>query len=103
MKKFVCTVCGYVHEGDAAPAECPVCHAGAEKFKEQTGDNFINYLTQRRVETAKQLLSDGRLNIKTICNEVGYNDPNYFSRLFKRFEGVTPTEYREQVLNMTNV
>ncbi|WP_341380377.1 rubredoxin-like domain-containing protein, partial [Clostridium disporicum] len=29
MKKFVCTVCGYVHEGDAAPAECPVCHVGA--------------------------------------------------------------------------
>ncbi|MEN6634566.1 MAG: helix-turn-helix domain-containing protein [Clostridiaceae bacterium] len=72
-------------------------------FKEQTGDNFINYLTQRRVETAKQLLSDGRLNIKTICNEIGYNDPNYFSRLFKRFEGVTPSEYREQVLNMKNV
>ena len=35
MKKFVCTVCGYVHEGDAAPAECPVCHAPASKFKEQ--------------------------------------------------------------------
>ncbi len=29
MKKFVCTVCGYVHEGEAAPAECPVCHAPA--------------------------------------------------------------------------
>ena len=39
MKKFVCTVCGYVHEGDAAPAECPVCHAPADKFKEQTGDS----------------------------------------------------------------
>ena len=38
MKKFVCTVCGYVHEGDAAPAECPVCHVGADKFKEQTGE-----------------------------------------------------------------
>ena len=31
--KFVCTVCGYVYEGDAAPAECPICHAGADKFK----------------------------------------------------------------------
>ena len=38
MKKFVCTVCGYVFEGEAAPAECPVCHAGADKFKEQTGE-----------------------------------------------------------------
>ena len=67
-------------------------------FKEQTGDNFINYLTLRRIEAAKQLLADGRLNIKSICGEIGYNDPNYFSRLFKRFEGVTPTEYRDQAL-----
>ena len=33
MAKWVCTVCGYVYEGDAAPAECPVCHVGADKFK----------------------------------------------------------------------
>ena len=38
MKKFVCIVCGYIHEGEAAPAECPVCHVGADKFKEQTGE-----------------------------------------------------------------
>ena len=38
MKKWVCTVCGYVYEGDAAPAECPVCHVGADKFKKVEGD-----------------------------------------------------------------
>ena len=38
MKKFVCTVGGYVYEGEAAPAECPVCHAPASKFKEQSAD-----------------------------------------------------------------
>ena len=38
MAKFVCTVCGYVYEGDAAPAECPVCHVGADKFKEVEGE-----------------------------------------------------------------
>ena len=38
MKKFVCTVCGYVHEGDAAPEKCPVCGAPAEKFVEQAGE-----------------------------------------------------------------
>ena len=37
-KKWVCSVCGYVHEGDAAPAECPVCHVGADKFKEVEGE-----------------------------------------------------------------
>ena len=40
MKKFVCTVCGYVYEGEAAPAECPVCHAPASKFKEQKADEL---------------------------------------------------------------
>ena len=35
MKKFVCTVCGYVYEGESAPEFCPVCKAPAEKFKEQ--------------------------------------------------------------------
>ena len=40
MKKWVCTVCGYVYEGEAAPAEMSaVCHAPAEKFKEQTGED----------------------------------------------------------------
>ena len=38
MAKFVCKVCGYVYEGDAAPAECPVCHVGADKFKKVEGD-----------------------------------------------------------------
>ena len=38
IMKFVCTVCGYVHEGDAAPDFCPVCKAPAEKFKAQEGE-----------------------------------------------------------------
>ncbi|MDC2831618.1 rubredoxin-like domain-containing protein, partial [Thomasclavelia ramosa] len=37
MAKFVCSVCGYVYEGDAAPEQCPVCKVGADKFVEQTG------------------------------------------------------------------
>ncbi|MFR5101907.1 MAG: rubredoxin-like domain-containing protein, partial [Christensenellaceae bacterium] len=36
MKKFVCPICGYVHEGDTPPAECPICHAPGSKFKEMT-------------------------------------------------------------------
>ena len=38
MAKFICKVCGYVHEGDAAPAECPVCHAKQEMFEEVKGE-----------------------------------------------------------------
>lgn len=39
MKKFVCTVCGYIHEGDSAPDECPVCHQPKEKFREESANN----------------------------------------------------------------
>ena len=38
MKKFVCSVCGYVHEGESAPEKCPVCNVPAEKFNEQVGE-----------------------------------------------------------------
>ena len=38
MAKWVCTVCGYVYEGETAPAECPVCHVGTDKFKKVEGD-----------------------------------------------------------------
>ena len=38
MAKYVCTVCGYVHEGDEPPIECPICKAPAEKFQKQEGE-----------------------------------------------------------------
>lgn len=64
-------------------------------FKEQTGMNYIEYLTQKRMEAAKLLLQDRKLTIKQICNKIGYSDPNYFSRLFRKIEGLTPSEYRD--------
>ncbi|NLL01383.1 MAG: helix-turn-helix transcriptional regulator, partial [Clostridiales bacterium] len=64
-------------------------------FKEETGENFIEYLTNMRIEKAKHLLMHSGKNIKNICIETGYSDPNYFSRIFKKQVGVTPTEYRE--------
>ena len=38
MEKWICTVCGYIYEGDQAPEECPVCHVGADKFKKVEGE-----------------------------------------------------------------
>lgn len=63
-------------------------------FKEETGDTFINYLTSMRLEKAKKLLKDSSMIIKEITAGVGYNDQNYFSKLFKQRFGVSPTEYR---------
>jgi len=64
-------------------------------FKEGTGENFIEYLTNIRMEKAKELLSNNDYSMKEICMMVGYSDPNYFSRSFKKNVGVTPTEYKE--------
>ena len=64
-------------------------------FKEETGENFIEYLTSIRREKAQELLSMTDKSMKEICCEVGYSDPNYFSRSFKKNVGVTPTEYKE--------
>ncbi|MCC8164528.1 MAG: helix-turn-helix domain-containing protein [Lachnospiraceae bacterium] len=63
-------------------------------FKEETGSNFVEYVTGLRIERAKQLLADETLSMKEICAQIGYRDPNYFSRIFKKNTGVTPTEFR---------
>ena len=65
-------------------------------FKEETGENFIEYLTSIRINKAKQLITGSDMSMKEICTEVGYSDPNYFSRIFKKNVGVTPTEYKEK-------
>lgn len=62
-------------------------------FKEETGYNFIEYLTNARIEKAKELIKNTQLTMKEVCFEVGYNDPNYFSRLFKKIVGISPTDY----------
>ena len=73
MKKFVCSVCGYVHEGDAAPEKCPVCGVGAEKFVEQTEER--SWAAEHVVGVAKgvseDIAADLRANFEGECSEVG--------------------------------
>ncbi len=65
MKKFVCSVCGYVHEGNAAPAECPVCHVGADKFVEQSDD--ITWASEHVVGVAEGASEDILADLKAHC------------------------------------
>ena len=73
MKKFVCSVCGYVHEGDAAPAQCPQCKVPAEKFTEQKGER--EWAAEHVVGVAKgvseDIIMDLRANFEGECTEVG--------------------------------
>ena len=66
-------------------------------FKEKTGENFIDYLTDFKIERAKELILENRKSMKEICIDIGYANPNYFSYIFKKNVGVTPSEYREGI------
>ncbi|WP_035283153.1 MULTISPECIES: response regulator [unclassified Clostridium] len=63
-------------------------------FKEVTGINFSDYVNKCRIDIAKELLSNGEMNVKEVCYKVGYNDPNYFSKVFKKYEGVSPVNFK---------
>ncbi len=67
-------------------------------FKKELNENFIDYLTGIRIRKAKELLTNPILTIKDTCYQVGYKDPNYFARVFKKATGITPTEYQTQNL-----
>ena len=65
-------------------------------FKQLFDDNFINYLTKIRMDRAKLLLKDVSFNIKEVGKSVGYADSNYFTKVFKRSIGMSPSEYRSK-------
>jgi YesN/AraC family two-component response regulator len=66
-------------------------------FKEETGRTFSDYLTEQRIYQSKQLLTKTTFNIQEISRLVGYNDPNYFTRTFKKYELISPTMYRDHL------
>ena len=72
--KWVCSVCGYVHEGDTAPDECPVCHVGADKFTKQE-EGEIQWADQHVVGVAQgvdpEIIDGLRANFTGECQEVG--------------------------------
>jgi rubrerythrin len=74
MKKFVCSVCGYVHEGDSAPDKCPQCGAPAEKFYEKK-DDILAWADEHKVGIAKgldqEVIEGLKANFTGECTEVG--------------------------------
>lgn len=64
-------------------------------FKEELGITFLEYITKKRIKEAKILLKDPKLSIVAISSEVGYDDPSYFSKVFKKNTGISPNQYRK--------
>ena len=73
MKKYVCTVCGYVHTGDKAPEKCPQCGVPAAKFKEQSADGgwACEHVVGVAKGVEKDIIDDLRANFTGECSEVG--------------------------------
>ncbi len=79
--KWVCSVCGYVHEGDQAPAECPVCHVGADKFLQQSEEKSWaaehvvgvgkSFGSDVPAEVQEEIIAGLRANFEGECTEVG--------------------------------
>lgn len=65
-------------------------------FKNETGQTLNQYLTEYRMEKAKELLADPRNNISDVAGKVGYNDSNYFGKAFKKYTGLSPSEFRDR-------
>lgn len=64
-------------------------------FKNETGQNFMDYLTELRINKSKELLCMDKLSVQDVAEQVGYRDLKYFSRLFKKITGVSPSDYRK--------
>lgn len=64
-------------------------------FKTYQRETFVQVYTRLRIEAAKHLLKDNRYSVKEVCNMLGYNDQAYFSRVFKKHEGISPQEYQK--------
>ena len=64
-------------------------------FKKETGQNFMDYLTELRISKAKELLCGEELSVQDVAEQVGYRDLKYFSRLFKKLTGVSPSDYKK--------
>ncbi|RLQ91234.1 response regulator [Planomicrobium sp. Y74] len=71
----------------------------SKMFKEKLGINYIDFLTECRIEKAKKLLANPEKSLKAIALEVGYHEPNYFSKVFRKMNDLSPSEYRMTVFN----
>ena len=102
-KKWICTVCGYVHEGDTPPEKCPQCKQPAEKFKELKEDEEVTYAAEHVIGVAKgvdpEILAGLKAHFEGECSEVGMylamsrhhqRDSDVYSVTSSKSSGPTP-------------
>ncbi len=81
---------------DDLASECAMSkYYFARTFKATTGQTFKTYQNHRRIEKAKKMLRSGKVRVTDACFEVGFNDLSYFNRVFRKFEGMSPSAYKK--------
>lgn len=92
-------MCSHPKEMVTMKEMAELCHLSesyfSRLFTKEMGENFISYVNRKKIDQAKELLRDSNRNINQIAKDVGYQDASHFIRMFKRFEGLTPTLYRQ--------
>ncbi|MFB3168573.1 helix-turn-helix domain-containing protein [Neobacillus sp. 179-C4.2 HS] len=68
----------------------------SRQFKKETGKNITEYINNRRINEALYILENDNISITDVAFTVGFNDVNYFTKVFKKLKGITPSEYRKQ-------
>lgn len=71
-------------------------------FKQQYGQNFTAYLAEYRITEARKLLGQPNVSVREAGERVGYPDPNYFTKVFRRLTGINPSEYRKEIIRELN-
>ncbi|WP_084146586.1 helix-turn-helix domain-containing protein [Paenibacillus wynnii] len=71
-------------------------------FKEKTGENLTDYINKERIEQAKLLLKNSNDKVYKVAKALGYDNPKYFFKLFKKVTGFTPEKYRTTHISKSN-
>ncbi|MDP4146689.1 MAG: response regulator [Bacillota bacterium] len=74
----------------------------SEVFRNKTGTSVLDYVSRVKMERAKKLMVDGELKNYEIADKLGYKDTEYFSKIFKKYAGMSPTEYRNSINDKAN-
>lgn len=76
-----------------------VCHISqsyfSRLFSKEMGQSFSNYISKLKIKWAKDILEESDMSISQISDELGFNEPGYFIKIFKKYERVTPSLYRK--------
>ena len=69
-------------------------------FRSSMGLPFREFLTQKRIEKSSSLMEEGMTSVSRVAREVGFSDPLYFSKVFKRYNGISPSEHIKKIQHL---